>query len=329
MRPELQQAVVDTEAAGSAEVYLTNEWTGKRMTGPQWKGDLPPDAKQKYIAATKDILASNGWSIDDAERTKMLMLTHKALAAEQGYETLAGVFPYNSDYIDKENPHIRFFTDILEPACNAYEAKRYAEMFGILGSRVPAVRAFSEKRKWSDSMQVLLGLRSKATIGEVLDHLRKSDHPALPDELEDLEVRLSEFDKKPDGEEPQSLTILRSLRQVPYREVIRLRQYLEGHTPFSTKHGVKGAEFENVLVIVGMGWNRYNFNQMLELAANAGPVPQGKADAFERARNLFYVCCSRPKKRLAVLFTQEVSTPAMKTLASWFGEQHLHSLGNL
>lgn len=30
------------------------------------------------------------------------------------------------------------------------------------------------------------------------------------------------------------------------------------------KHGVKDAEFENVLVVVGRGWNKYNFGKMLE-----------------------------------------------------------------
>ncbi len=88
MRPELPQAVVDPEAAGSVGVYLTNDWTGKRLSGSQWKGDLPPGAKQRYMDAAKAILLGNGWSLD-AKSTKILMLTHKALAAEQGYEALA------------------------------------------------------------------------------------------------------------------------------------------------------------------------------------------------------------------------------------------------
>jgi DNA helicase-2/ATP-dependent DNA helicase PcrA len=327
MRPELPQAVVDREASGSVDVYLTNDWHGKRLTGPQWKGDLPPEAKQKYISTVKDVLVASGWSLD-ATSSKVLMLTHKALAAEQGYQTLAGVFPYTSDYIDKEDNHIKFLVDILEPVCEAYEAKRYASMFSILNSKVPAINGLSEKRKWSQSMQDLLQLRAKGTVGEVLDHLRRSGHPTLPDELEELDRMLTQFANKSE-EQPQSVTVLRNLRDVSYSEVIRLRQYLEGHTPFSTKHGVKGAEFESVLVIVGMGWNRYNFNQLLELAADPAHVPQDKRDAFERSRNLFYVCCSRPKKRLAVLFTQEVSARAANTLTSWFGADAVHSLGNL
>ena len=41
--------------------------------------------------------------------------------------------------------------------------------------------------------------------------------------------------------------------------------------------------------------------------------------SFERNRNLFYVACSRPTTRLAVLFTQLLSNGAMQTLRHWFG----------
>ncbi len=79
----------------------------------------------------------------------------------------------------------------------------------------------------------------------------------------------------------------------------------------------KGAEFENVLVIVGRGWNKYNFAQMLEWI-DAGP-PAERREFFESNRNLFYVACSRPKTRLALLFTQVLSAAAMAKLTNWFG----------
>jgi DNA helicase-2/ATP-dependent DNA helicase PcrA len=103
-----------------------------------------------------------------------------------------------------------------------------------------------------------------------------------------------------------------------------LRKFIEEKTPFSTKHGVKGAEFENVLVVFGKGWNKYNFNQMLEWAR--GPIPKGKEESFERNRNLFYVSCSRPKKRLALLFTHKLSSEALATISEWFGKDTIRSL---
>ena len=124
---------------------------------------------------------------------------------------------------------------------------------------------------------------------------------------------------------PQSVADLEKFRVVPYAEVRALRRYLDGHSPFETKHGVKGAEFENVLVVIGRGWNQYNFGEMLELAG-AQAVPATKQAAFERNRNLFYVACSRPKRRLALLFTQQLSATAMSTLEQWFGADVIEPL---
>jgi DNA helicase II / ATP-dependent DNA helicase PcrA len=116
------------------------------------------------------------------------------------------------------------------------------------------------------------------------------------------------------------------LREVSYREVVALTRYIDEQTPFSTKHGVKGAEFENVLVVFGRGWSHYDFNKFLEWAGAGDEIPANKREAFERNRNLFYVACSRPRRRLALLFTQRITSRAITTLGSWFGEDAIHSL---
>ena len=124
---------------------------------------------------------------------------------------------------------------------------------------------------------------------------------------------------------PRALDELEKLRDIPYSEIVALRRYLVGHSPFETKHGVKGAQFENVLVVIGRGWSKYNFGEMLTLSS-ADVIPPAKADMFERNRNLFYVSCSRPKTRLALLFTQQLSPQALTTLEKWFGAEALSAI---
>src|SRR3546814_7496885 len=96
------------------------------------------------------------------------------------------------------------------------------------------------------------------------------------------------------------------------------------HTPFARKNGVKGAEFDNVRVIVGRGWNKYNFAQMLEWM-DPGP-PEDRVAFFESNRNLFYVACSRPKRRLALLFTQVLSAAALAKVSELFGDENVIAL---
>ena len=110
-----------------------------------------------------------------------------------------------------------------------------------------------------------------------------------------------------------------------YKELISLVEFINGFTPLATQHSVKGAEFENVLVILSGGWNHYNWPKFLELLHDRD-VPPKELSGFLRARNLFYVAVSRPKKRLAVLATQALSASALSSAAALFGAANVLSI---
>ena len=325
MRPELPQFVVDPNEHGSVHIFHTNTWTGNRRTGSHWGGDLPSEVADWAFQAVLDRLDQEGWDLSP-ETTKILMLTHRVLAGRQGYPSIPAIFAFNQSFTNKEHPHIAYFADALEPACEAYLSRKYGEMFRALGSNVPAIRAYNDKKRWSETMDKLIELRDGGKVGDVVDHLLAVRRPRVPDAVERRERELREFDPEAGEDMPRALKELGDLRAVPYQEIVALCRYLSGHSPFETKHGVKGAEFENVIVVVGRGWNRYNFNEMLELATDDRRIPANKQAAFERNRNLFYVTCSRPKRRLAVLFTQQLSAAAMQTLSNWFGDDTLEAV---
>ncbi len=319
MRPDLPQMVENPEEIGRIKIFHTNNWTGARQTSAHWKGDLPSEVSHSVLEDVQDRLKNDGWDLS-AKSTKILMLTHRVLASEQGYASLPSVFQYNEAFAKKEDEFIAYFAEKLEPACTAYYERKFGRMFAALGGSIPAIQAKEDKVKWASAMDELLKLRAQGTVGQVVDHLRQTRRPRLPDALEKRLKNLESFDKNAGEEMPRALLELEKLRAVPYKEIISLTAYLSGYSPFETKHGVKGAEFENVIVVVGRGWNQYNFNEMLELAHDPLNVPPNRQDAYERNRNLFYVACSRPKRRLALLFTQELSVLALKTLGKWFGE---------
>ncbi len=320
LRPELPQEVSDPEAQGTVAAFHTNGWDGTRQTKSPWKGDLPEDVAHEQLESLIAHLKSTGWDFS-SDRTKILMLTHNILAKEQGYANLASVFRYNDQFLKKENDYISFMVDTLEPLCDAFKQNRSGEMFGVLGR--PAIRSRRDKGQWINFMGALIQARETGTVGNVIDVVKARQRRLLPSKVAQREREIEELDKNP-GEEASSLNIVRDLRSVSYQEVRALAAFIDGHTPFSTKHGVKGAEFENVLVVLGRGWNFYNFGDMLEWSGTG--VPTAKKKAFIRNRNLFYVVCSRPKKRLALLFTQELSTAALQTLGGWFGKDNVHSI---
>ena len=322
MRPRLPQHVKDPDATGTVNVYHTNDWTGTRSRGGAWSGDLPPEDAHAALQTARDLLCNEGWDFAP-DKTKILMLTHSVLAAEQDYGGIAAAFRYNEAFAKKESPHIAFLVDVVEPVCTAFRNGHYGEMLAALGSRSLAIKSQADKKERAAALEKLLKLREEGKIGQVLDYLKDAGYPPLPEAVQRTETELTRASPE-EIEESRLLREIKALRDVPFREVVQLALYLSEYSPFSTKHGVKGAEFDNVLVVLGRGWNLYNWNHLLEWWG-AG-VPSGKEAAFERNRNLFYVACSRPKQRLALLFTQQLSTSALATLSRWFDERRIKSI---
>ena len=325
MRPELTQFSEDPHSTGDIKVFHTNLWRATRRTGSHWAGDLPEAMSAQAFDGVKTALLGGGWDFS-SKHTKILMLTHRALAREQGYNSLPGIFSFNSSFTKKDNKLIGFLVDNLEPAAECFVEKRFGAMFAALGSKIPPIKSQTDKKLWGNSMTRLLELRESGTVGDVVAHLRTTRRPWLPDAVEQIESELDQIGNLTDGEVPRSLLELQKLHAVPYQEMIALRAYHSGFSPFETNHGVKGAEFENVLVVIGRGWNDYNFSEMLEWSAQPTQIPANKREKYEQNRNLFYVACSRPKKRLALLFTQMLSPVALASVTRWFGADAVNAL---
>ena len=321
LRPELPQGTSDPEASGEARFFHVNGWKGERTATNHSKGDVSPEASQRFRELLLSRLAAEGW---EPEKTKILMLTHHALAAEQGYPSIADVFDRSEAFAKKENATIKFLAEQVEPMSRAYQASNFGEMFKVLGS-APAIRSHADKLSWRKDIDGLLQRRQDATIGSVIDHLKLTKRPRLPDRVAKIEDDLAAFAGAPIPEDETALIRHDKLRGLPYKEVIELVKFVDRTTPFATQHSVKGAEFENVLVILGGGWNHYNWPKLFELIG-AKTIPAKDQKGYYRARNLLYVSVSRPMKRLAVLATQTMSPTALMSIEYLFGSEHVSEL---
>ena len=327
MRPELPQHEADPDSSGEIDVFHSNDFEGARRTQNHWQQDLPEEDSHAYLERTMDNLKAQGWSFD-VDNSKILMLTNNILASEQKYRNLIGCFRDTDDYLKKNDDYIKFFLDTVEPLCEQFTEAHYGEMFSVLGNKHPRLSCKQDKVDWSTNLNRLLELRKTGSIREVLELLKKTSHPRLSAKVASAEERLARITEAQANDEEiaesdqKFAKKIQKLEAVSYSEVINLYSYVEDKTPFSTKHGVKGAEFDEVLVVCGRGWNHYDWNQLLEWFG--GNVPVDKESAFERNRNLFYVSCSRAKKKLALLFTQKLSEAALRQAENIFGSENIH-----
>ena len=113
--------------------------------------------------------------------------------------------------------------------------------------------------------------------------------------------------------------VYKRVKDLPFTEIINLYKFEEDLTPYSTQHGIKGAEFDNVFVILDNGrWNQYNFKYLFEETG-------GKESVIERTQKMFYVCCSRAKKNL-VVFYPKPSDAVLAKAKNWFGNENVQEV---
>lgn len=109
------------------------------------------------------------------------------------------------------------------------------------------------------------------------------------------------------------------VKQVKYRVFQDLFRYVEGFTPFSTQHKIKGEEFNNVLVILDNGkWNKYNFEYLF-----CNRIEKRKV--LERTQKIFYVCCTRAKENL-IVFYYNPNEFVVEQAIKWFGENNVQKI---
>lgn len=327
MRQDLPQAESNPNSEGVIKVFHSNEWVGVRRDGKgggHWKDDLPESSVKEYIEKTKELMRIDGWDMSP-EKTKILFLTNNLIASEQNFKNLTNCFSYTDDYLKKNDKYIQFFLEVIEPTVFAYEQQQYGDLLQINKKKNPQLKCQADKTEWLRNLDRVIHARVNSTIGDMLDLLMETQTPRIPAKIEESEKRYKQLILKPSDEleedETKLVNKLSKLRSVDYREVSNLGEYIDEKTPFSTKHGVKGAQFDNVLVVFGRGWNQYNWNHMLEWMD--GSYPDGKQDTFERNRNLFYVSCSRAKHNLTLLFTQELSVKSVSVLDRIFGKDNV------
>jgi DNA helicase-2/ATP-dependent DNA helicase PcrA len=327
MRPDLPQAESNPNSEGVIKFFHSNDWNGVRRDGKgggHWKDDLPESDAKDYISTTKSQMIADGWDMS-TDKTKILCLTNNLIASEQNFKNLADCFSYTDDYLKKNDKYIKFFLEVVEPTLSAYEHKQYGDLLQIKTQNHPQLKRQSDKTNWLKNLQKAFEIKATGTIGDMLDLLMETNTPRIPSKIQDSELKFKSLALKPsdelDDDELKFVRKLQKFRSIGYQELSSLGAYIDDKTPFSTQHGVKGAQFDNVLVICGRGWNQYNWNQMLEWMDE--PCPADKKDTFERNRNLFYVSCSRAKHNLTLLFTQELSQKSISVLERIFAKENI------
>ena len=306
-------AVIDV--LNKVRTDIRQEPSGKNLEGRAVYVNLAgmdPAADITDAALTK---AREAFGIDlSGKELKVLFLTHRLIARKAGYEGLWTAYNARSSFA-KDNfqsgndPIANFLSGTVAATVEQWREGKTGATIRTLKRSGTTLASAEQKAKTKAALNTLANLAETASVGDVLRHIQTSGLLVILDDLaEGLAGNYPEAEQ--DSFEERYQSFIETLLALPFREISIYRAVSESHLPFTTKHGVKGDEFDNVLVILddaGANWNQYSFGNLL--ADN-----ETNANRLIRTRNLFYVCCSRAKDTLVVAHMGDGNRAKMEEL---------------
>ena len=308
IRPDLPQISAIDGALGEIVVVHNNDFCGERRSEKNFKGDLPVDELKKRIKTIENIFYSSGTN-------KTLMITHRILSEQQGYEDI--LKSVGDKFKEKDEDILLFVAEIGEPLYTALNNKDIKLLFQVLGVKHYPINKKSEKQQWLD-LYSKLSLARKERIIDVISCIIESKLVPVSDKIHSYYKLYKEG-----GDIDYLKTTLKAYLNIKYSQFIAAVDFFLPEAQYSTNHGVKGEEYDNVIFIVGKGWNNYQFDKYMPMS-NSKISPENM-EAYIRNRNLFYVCCSRPKNKLMIFISLKIERSFEEYLKQLVGKENYYS----
>lgn len=316
---------------------------------------LPADAERTArLAAVRNWLANETsdelWlsNLRDGD-VRLLVLVHRMAAIRLGFPNLysslndKAPLSLSEGLSDGTSWPLRPFVQHILPVVVAAHESDHFSIISILRDASPRLEparlqegpvadVLTALRQAIETLVALLAEDSTATIRDVLVHVRDAELLRLDDRF------AAHLAAEPADDGSAGFTNVQAFLACGVSELWPYRRYILEESPFATHHGVKGAQFERVLVVIDddeAAYRLYSYGKYLGYLplsdTDEANIAAGEESVLDRTRRLFYVCCSRAMKDLAVvLFVPDVPAASAAIVAQHlFPEASIRSIENL
>jgi DNA helicase-2/ATP-dependent DNA helicase PcrA len=311
------------------------------------------EAEQTARAAMATKTTDPVWTSRTAGGVKTLILEHHMAATRMGFWEMYGPL-YDNDRLRNglmtgDIPALRFFADCILPLVNACQAGDKFAVARIIRERSPLLErnyllsknkgqaaCVTEANQAVIRFMALWDKDASPTFSEVLRRVAETGLFKLPDSLAYIAARTAEEQKLPAGEEEgQDRAITDALDKflmAPFCQMKPYLSYITGAANFDTHQGVKGLEFERVMVTIDAPQTRgfsFDYEKLFgakaETTTDAKNRREGKETGNDRTRRLLYVTTSRAEKSLAIVFFTEHPTTIRDSVirSGWFDQSEV------
>lgn len=278
------------------------------------------------------------WSGIDAD-VKILTLEHMMAARRLGFAQFFGplskVDKYQMAFLQGKVSELDFFTKEVLPIADSINgdgrnALEILKAYSPLLSKQSTEKPYELYLRCRDESQKVANIvNGNHSIRDVVKVVCSSQLLPVPDVLRQASI-LSTKDVNNELEEDLQAWVL--VMDLPINMVRGYDDYVNQRTRFDTHQGVKGLEFDRVMVIVDDSEAKgflFSYDKLFgvkELTkTDKMHIEAGKESSVDRTQRLFYVTCTRAKESLAIVMytsdSEKVKNQAINK--GWFSEQEI------
>ena len=332
-----EQKVLEGQPEGHVRLFIT------QANSPD-KPDFERAVREEMAKLTGDILWNN------LEEVKHLMLEHMMAAVRMGFSEMFGALAaskrLNTALRSGDLPAIRLFSEhvlplyllqkvgashgvmmhlrrVKSPLLDPHFLKIVTAQDNPLGPLKSAIRAIVD----------VIDAKPDVSFSEVLQCIAEHNLFSIPQSLapfaekvESVEVD-GEDDVTEEGEKVSSLEAIQHFLETRFSQIDAYKKYVSDKGAFDTHQGVKGREFDRVMVVMDdevAGGFLFSYEKMFEVKpptkTDFDKLSKGEETGIDRTRRLFYVTCTRAEKSLAlVAYSQDPQLLKERIIAKgWF-----------
>lgn len=283
-------------------------------------------AEARVVQQMAKITEDQGWS--GGSLVQKLILEHHMAAARLGFQDffdpLYKIEGMRTGLLEGTAPGPAFFCRDVLPVVQALAAGDRFKAAAVIRRSSPLLDRKRLEEAGADQIDAmraanvatvaLYGLfegGKTPTLDAILQNVAQSNLFEIPEVLAPFIRSDGRGDSAPSGEEEDSESELGAWRQalqVPFDQVEKYDRYVRGASGFDTHQGVKGLEFERVMVIISDSEAHAHFFSFEKLfgakaksKADIDHEAAGEETSIDTTRRLFYVTCSRATKSLAIV----------------------------
>lgn len=298
----------------------------------------PYYTEQNVQAEMAEIANDEKWKL--LEEVKKLTVEHKMAAERLGFkqlfESLDNVSSYKQGLRDGSLSAIGVFTHILLPLHKADLENNPFEKAKIVkeNANVYKNKDFILTNESLDNLQnsidsLSLCWKDKDPLcSELLNIIYENNIFPISKDLQ----QLLENPSVEGDEDYQKLSGLSAALEAPFSEIERYWEYINGNASFDTHQGVKGLEFDRVMVIIDEKSSQgtmFNYEKLFGITPKSQTdlknESEGKETTLDRTRRLLYVTCSRAIDSLAIVFYTDCveATASALSQTGWFDKNEI------